>query len=120
GGYGVAAVADQARAVGQARALQPVAIALDVLLGGSEGWEVLRALKADEATADIPVVVLSMEDDPRRGYALGAAAYLLKPVERGEPVHTLQRLGIRGREPARLPTLRVVRPEETAGEPVSA
>jgi hypothetical protein len=58
-----------------------------------------------------------MEDDPHRGYALGAAAYLVKPVERGEPVQTLQRLGIHGGEGARQAV--VVADDKLVGERVS-
>jgi PAS domain S-box-containing protein len=119
GGYRVAAVADQHSAVEQARVLQPAAITLDVLLAGPEGWDVLRSLKADEVTAAIPVVVMSMEDDPHRGYALGAAAYLVKPVERGEPVQTLKRLGIDSGEGAREAVV-VADDKLVVGERVSA
>lgn len=59
----------------------------------------LRALKADAASADLPVVVTSMEDEGQRAYALGAAAYLRKPVERGELVRTLERLCGNAQEP---------------------
>src|SRR5439155_1501481 len=102
----------------QARVLQPAAITLDVLLAGPEGWDVLRSLKSDQTTAAIPVVVMSMEDDPHRGYALGAAAYLVKPVERGEPVQTLKRLGIHSGEEAREAVV-VADDKVVAGERVS-
>jgi CheY-like chemotaxis protein len=45
---------------------------------------VLEALKADPGTLDIPVVVVSMVDERARGVALGAAAYLVKPVSRDD------------------------------------
>jgi CheY-like chemotaxis protein len=47
-----------------------------------DGWTVLRALKADEALRDIPVVMLTMVDDPERGFTLGASDYATKPVDR--------------------------------------
>jgi CheY-like chemotaxis protein len=103
GGYRLAAVADSASAVEQARALQPSAITLDVHSIGPEGWEVLRALKADAASADIPVVVTSMEDDAQRAHSLGAAAYLRRPVERAQLLHILEQLcGEAGKAPAPL------------------
>jgi signal transduction histidine kinase/DNA-binding response OmpR family regulator len=66
-----------------AREMQPVAITLDVMMPGMDGWAVLAALKADPAVRNIPVVMLTMVDDPNRGYTLGAAAYATKPVNRG-------------------------------------
>jgi two-component system, NtrC family, sensor kinase len=65
-----------------ARELRPDAITLDVMMPGLDGWAVLTALKADPAVADIPVIMLTIVDDKNLGYALGAADYLTKPIER--------------------------------------
>jgi DNA-binding response OmpR family regulator len=64
-----------------AKTLRPQAITLDVMMPGMNGWSVLTALKANPQTADIPVVMMTMVDDQNLGYALGAAEYLLKPVQ---------------------------------------
>jgi CheY-like chemotaxis protein len=64
-----------------ARDLKPVAITLDILLPEVDGWEVLNRLKADEATRNIPVVVVSVIDNPALGRALGALDYFVKPVD---------------------------------------
>jgi CheY-like chemotaxis protein len=73
-----------------ARSQRPDAISLDVLMPGMDGWTVLRALKADPVTASIPVVVVSMLDDSDIGFALGAADYLTKPVDRERLVSVLR------------------------------
>jgi PAS domain S-box-containing protein len=65
-----------------ARQLRPVAITLDVMMPDMDGWTVLAALKADDALCDIPVIMLTMVDDPQRGFALGATDYTTKPVDR--------------------------------------
>jgi len=65
-----------------AHELQPVAITLDVMMPSMDGWSVLRALKADPVLRNIPVIMLSMIDDRKRGYSLGAVDYLTKPVDR--------------------------------------
>ena len=57
---------------------------------GMDGWAVLEALKADPETRDIPVVVVSIVDERARGVALGAAAYLVKPVSRDELLAALR------------------------------
>jgi CheY-like chemotaxis protein len=62
------------------RRLNPAGVILDILLPGIDGWEVLAQLKADPRTAPIPVIVVSMLDERGRGFALGAAEYLVKPV----------------------------------------
>ncbi|MGH7318414.1 MAG: response regulator, partial [Candidatus Rokuibacteriota bacterium] len=64
---------------------------LDVMMPGMDGWAVLSALKADPDLADIPVVMLTIVDDRNLGYALGAADYLTKPLDRERLVAVLNR-----------------------------
>jgi len=64
-----------------AREELPCVITLDVMMPGSDGWSVLAHLKSDPRTADIPVVMLTIVDDRQRGFALGAADYLTKPID---------------------------------------
>lgn len=73
-----------------ARWLKPIAILLDVLMPGMDGWEVLVRLKADPELTDIPVIMTTMVDDPRRGFTLGAAHYMLKPFDNQVLVETLR------------------------------
>jgi signal transduction histidine kinase/CheY-like chemotaxis protein len=64
---------------------------LDVLMPGMDGWEVLRELKADPVTQDIPVIMVTMTEDRALGYALGATEFLTKPVQRTRLVQLLER-----------------------------
>jgi CheY-like chemotaxis protein len=74
----VARTGNQALAV--AREQRPAAITLDILLPDLDGWEVLTRLKNDAATSMIPVIVVSVVDNPELGIALGALDYFVKPV----------------------------------------
>ena len=74
-----------------ARNLLPAAITLDVVMPGMDGWEVLRQLKDDPSTREIPVIMVTMTDDRELGYALGATEFLTKPVERGQLIELLAR-----------------------------
>ncbi len=65
-----------------ARENKPDAITLDVMMPGMDGWAVLAALKADPDLRDIPVIMLTIVDDKRMGFSLGAAEYLTKPIDR--------------------------------------
>ncbi len=65
-----------------ARDLHPAAITLDILLPDIDGWTVLAALKGDPALADIPVIIVTIVDEQRRGMTLGAAGFLTKPIDR--------------------------------------
>jgi signal transduction histidine kinase/CheY-like chemotaxis protein/ligand-binding sensor domain-containing protein len=63
------------------QAMQPLAITLDLVLPGMEGLEVLRALKANETTADVPVIIVSILDNREVAIAFGAEDYFVKPVD---------------------------------------
>ena len=65
-----------------ARQLRPVAITLDVMMPGIDGWSVLLALKAHPDLPDVPVIMLTMMGEPDRGFVLGAADIATKPVDR--------------------------------------
>jgi signal transduction histidine kinase len=84
---------DGVEALEVVRKVHPAAVVLDIKLPRVDGWQVLTELKADPATAAIPVVIASVVDDRPRGLALGADAYLLKPVRRDDLVDSLRRLG---------------------------
>ena len=65
-----------------ARELHPLAMTLDVVMPDLDGWTVLAALKGDPELADIAVIMLTILEEKNRGYALGAADYMVKPVNR--------------------------------------
>ncbi|MCS6810312.1 MAG: response regulator, partial [Tepidimonas sp.] len=70
-------------AVARARELQPRLIVLDVMMPGMTGHDVIRLLKADPTTADIPVLfctALDADEDEATGLALGAVDYVTKPI----------------------------------------
>jgi signal transduction histidine kinase/CheY-like chemotaxis protein/ligand-binding sensor domain-containing protein len=64
-----------------ARVMRPRAITLDLVLPGMEGWQVLRELKADSETCDIPVIIVSMLENRELALAFGAHDYFVKPVD---------------------------------------
>jgi signal transduction histidine kinase/DNA-binding response OmpR family regulator len=74
------------------RSLRPVAVILDIKLPGMSGWEVLHAVKSDPDIAGTPVVVVSVLPERGKGFALGAADYLVKPVDREELIHSVRRV----------------------------
>ena len=74
----------------------PGLILLDLKLPKVNGHEVLRALKSDDRTQQIPVIVLSSSgerSDVERCYALGANSYVVKPVDFDAFTQTVQRIG---------------------------
>ncbi|MEI7644162.1 MAG: response regulator [Chloroflexales bacterium] len=79
--------------------LQPDVIILDILLPDESGWDVLCRLKAEPRTQAIPVVIISVVDEPARARELGAAAMICKPIDRATLAHVLHRVAARLVEP---------------------
>jgi signal transduction histidine kinase/DNA-binding response OmpR family regulator len=82
-------------ALAKARDHQPAAITLDILLPDLDGWEVLTRLKREQATSDIPVIVVSVVDNPELGVALGALDYFVKPVPANDLMSRLARFNLK-------------------------
>ena len=70
------------QAVAKARELRPDAIVLDIMMPEINGFDVLRLLKSEPSTAQIPVIVLSVLDERDKAMALGASEYVRKPFEK--------------------------------------
>ena len=79
--FAVCTTPDGRSGLDMARSLQPRVILLDVMMPDLDGWAVLKALKADPATADIPVVIVSFVAEAKLGASLGAADTITKPVD---------------------------------------
>jgi CheY-like chemotaxis protein len=94
-GFRVAQAVDGEQALSLARELRPDVLVLDVMMPRLSGTEVLGALRRDDATADIPVVLLStraQQTDVDRGLEAGADAYLAKPFQAPELIEVVGRL----------------------------
>lgn len=75
----------------KARELRPSAVTLDVIMPGMDGWSLLREFKQDPDLATIPVIMMSIINDPKLAFSLGANDYLLKPVIRSELLAVVSR-----------------------------
>ena len=106
-GFGTEVARTGNDAITKAVARKPAAITLDILLPDLDGWEVLTRLKREAATSNIPVVVVSVVDNPELGIALGALDYFVKPVPAKELVNRLSRIKF-GRKAGEKPRILVV------------
>jgi signal transduction histidine kinase/DNA-binding response OmpR family regulator len=80
--YRIAMTESGAEAVKKAQELRPDAITLDVFMPGGNGFDTLVALRKAPHTANIPIIIVSIEDQRQVGFALGAADYLIKPIRK--------------------------------------
>jgi PAS domain S-box-containing protein len=91
-GYRVEYAENGEKGLQLARQLRPDAITLDVMMPGMDGWQVMTRLKSDPELADIPVILLSIVNDRKTGFALGATEYLTKPLDRERLTAVLGRI----------------------------
>ena len=89
--YRIAMAESGVEALKKARELHPDAITLDLLMPGANGFETLVALRKTPDTANIPIIILSIEDQKQVGFALGAADYLIKPVRKPELLEAVRK-----------------------------
>ena len=90
-GYETLKCGQPERAMEMAAEHQPDAITLDLLMKPVHGLEVLLQLKNDPRTSKIPVIVVTIVDQPGVGTALGADEYLLKPVDKATLLAAVER-----------------------------
>ncbi|MFH0299729.1 response regulator [Bradyrhizobium sp. 31Argb] len=96
GGYAVRTAANGEEAMQLARTLKPDVVTLDVLMPQMDGWAVLSAMKEDAALAEIPVIMVTIVDNQSIGFSLGAADYLIKPINRDQLVRAVEKCCPRG------------------------
>jgi CheY-like chemotaxis protein len=81
-GFATATASDGMEGLRRARELHPAAMALDVAMPGLNGWSVLAAMKEDPELCVVPVIIIAaLGSELKKGYSLGAAACLTKPVD---------------------------------------
>jgi signal transduction histidine kinase/CheY-like chemotaxis protein len=88
-GYQVCTAADGIEGLHLAHELKPQLITLDVMMPQMDGWAVLSELKSKPNLQNIPVVMLSMIENKELGYSLGAAEYLIKPIDQQQIAQVL-------------------------------
>jgi CheY-like chemotaxis protein len=91
-GYRVVGLTRGDRVVEEAKRLKPYAITLDILMPDRSGWEVIRDLKSDALTRDIPVIVCSIMAERNKGLSMGVADYLIKPILEQDLLVALERI----------------------------
>ena len=95
-GYQVVPLSDPSRAIERVKQLKPFAVTLDIMMPGYDGWRVLNDLKSNPDTRDVPVIVCSIIEEQEKGFNLGAADYLVKPILEDDMLNALDHLNMDG------------------------
>jgi signal transduction histidine kinase/DNA-binding response OmpR family regulator len=97
-GYDVEYAEDGEKGIEKAIEIQPFVITLDIMLPKKDGWNVLKELKENPETQDIPVILVSIISDKNLGYGLGAYEYIVKPISSEKLTHAFNRLEARAQK----------------------
>jgi signal transduction histidine kinase/DNA-binding response OmpR family regulator len=95
-GFHLVALTDPSKAKERVRQLKPYAVTLDIMMPGYDGWQVINDLKSDPETRDVPVIICSILEQEEKGFNLGAADYLVKPILEDDLINALNRLNSDG------------------------
>jgi CheY-like chemotaxis protein len=89
-GFQVVTAYNGADGIRLASAGNPSVITLELNLPDMDGWDALRRLTTDPATAEVPIVLVTIVDEKTRGLALGASGYLVKPFNRAQLIESVK------------------------------
>ena len=90
--YNIVRARDGPEGIKKAKSLNPFLITLDIMMPDMSGWEVISHLKQDPETVNIPVIIISILDEKKKAYSLGASDYVLKPIEQTALINSINNL----------------------------
>ena len=91
-GFQVISLSDPTQVKERILQLHPLAITLDIMMPGKDGWTVLNEIKTDPETRHVPVIVCSILEAEEKGFKLGASEYLVKPILEEDLLGAINRL----------------------------
>lgn len=91
-GYNVIAETHPENAVQRAIELKPLAITLDIVMPNKDGWQVMRDLKQNKNTRNIPILICSILEEEEKGFSFGASEYLMKPFVQEDLINAIHRM----------------------------
>jgi PAS domain S-box-containing protein len=115
-GYRTETARDGEEALEKAKSLKPKFITLDVLLPIKDGWHVLKELRGHPICKDIPVIIISIVDEKKLGFTLGAVDYFVKPVNREDLLRALSRIPAISPKAGRSPKILVIDDDKAAAD----
>jgi PAS domain S-box-containing protein len=115
-GYRTEWAANGMDGVEKAKQLQPHLITLDVFMPMKDGWQVLKELKRHPICKNIPIVIISISDEKKLGFSMGAVDYFVKPVNREDLINALSRIPMKPQGLRKMPKVMVVDDDKTSLE----
>jgi PAS domain S-box-containing protein len=91
-GYRTESAKDGAEGIEKAKHLKPHIITLDMIMPIKDGWQVLKELKRHPICKDIPIIIISITDEKKLGFSMGAVDYFVKPVNKEDLLNAIQKI----------------------------
>ncbi len=115
-GYRTDVARDGAEGIEKAKRLKPHIITLDMIMPIKDGWQVLKEMKRHPICKDIPIIIISITDEKKLGFSMGAIDYFVKPVNRDELIKSIQRVPLRSLRNREHPKVLIIDDDKTAAE----
>ncbi len=115
-GYRTETAKDGAEGLEKAKRLKPNIITLDMIMPVKDGWQVLMELKRHPICKDIPIIIISITDEKKLGFSMGAVGYFVKPVNKEELLGAMKRIPLRLPKNKTQPKVLIIDDDRTASE----
>jgi PAS domain S-box-containing protein len=115
-GYRTEIAKDGAEGLEKAKRLKPQIITLDMIMPVKDGWQVLKELKRHPICKDIPIIIISITDEKKLGFSMGAVDYFVKPVNKDELLNALRKIPLRNVEQKQHPKVLIIDDDKNASE----
>jgi PAS domain S-box-containing protein len=115
-GYRTDVARDGAEGIEKAKRLKPQIITLDMIMPIKDGWQVLKELKRHPICKDIPIIIISITDEKKLGFSMGAIDYFVKPVNRDDLIKAIQKVPLRSAKNKDHPKVLIIDDDKTAAE----
>jgi PAS domain S-box-containing protein len=115
-GYRTEIARDGAEGIEKAKQLKPSIITLDMIMPIKDGWQVLKELKRHPICKDIPIIIISITDEKKLGFSMGAVDYFVKPVNKDELLNAISKVPLRIQKQKEHPKVLIIDDDKTAAE----
>lgn len=115
-GYRTEIARDGSEGLEKAKRLKPNIITLDMIMPIKDGWQVLKELKRHPICKEIPIIIISITDEKKLGFSMGAVDYFVKPVNKEELLNALQKIPLRTARQKQHPKVLIIDDDRTAAE----
>ncbi len=115
-GYRTELAKDGAEGIEMAKRLKPHIITLDMIMPMKDGWQVIKEIKRHPICKNIPIIIISITDEKKLGFSMGAVDYFVKPVNREELINALKKIPFRGLDHKQHPKVLIIDDDRTASE----